>query len=96
MEAWELSVKGLELQLREMALTSQFDRERVEWKLADLSRRVAAFESKTVPSASTDQSAISGIMFKIALAIAIPVGVFLLTGDLKQALAIAKVTGVGN
>lgn len=76
----------LERRVLTLELQAQNDRDLTEWRYSDLSRRLQALEENQVTA---------GSIIRIMLAICLPVGVWLLTGDLRKALAALRMMGAG-
>jgi hypothetical protein len=77
-----------DLERRQLTLEfqAQQDRDLSEWRYYDLSRRLQTLEANPVTAAG---------LVKLAAAIALPVGAWLLTGDLRKALAVLRMTAGG-
>jgi hypothetical protein len=76
----------LERRLLTMELEAKHERELSDWRHAEVSRRLQRLEQNPVMLAS---------IAKIATALVLPIGVWLLTGDLRKALAAFRLMGGG-
>jgi hypothetical protein len=71
----------LERRLLTLELETKHERELQDFRYDDLSHRLLVLEKNPVTASS---------LLKLAAAIALPLGVWLITGDLRKALAVAR------
>lgn len=87
----------LDRDVREMKGQQRWERERQDLIMANILQRLTVLESRPPASvlAQSDRHLIFGTLLKVLIALAIPLSVLMLTGDLKQAIAAAKLSGGG-
>jgi len=76
----------LERRLLTLEIENRHERELRDFQIDALSRRLLALETNPVTAAG---------LLKLAFAIALPLGVWVLTGDLRKALAALRMMGAG-
>lgn len=76
----------LERRLLTLEIESRHERELRDFQIDALSRRLLVLETNPITASS---------LAKLAVALLLPIGVWLLTGDLRKALAALRMMGAG-